>query len=72
MTPLHVTGEELREGDTIEVWWQPNRATITKLRPYNPPAAMGLPPGKWQFATFAVGPEMTIEPGGTYTVLHRQ
>lgn len=27
-------GRELAVGDTIEVWWRPNRDTITKLEPY--------------------------------------
>ncbi len=71
MSVQNITGDQLRVGDTIEVWWQPKRATITALRPYNPPAVMGLPPGNWRIAQFAVGPDMTIEPGATYTVLHR-
>lgn len=28
-------GADLKVFDTIEVWWSPNRDTITELRPYN-------------------------------------
>lgn len=70
--PFECQGADLRVGDTIEVWWKDKRDTIRQLMPYNPPAACGLPPGKWQTAYFAInGIGMTIGPDTTYTVLHR-
>lgn len=71
-TSFECLGRDLREGDTIEVWWQNHRDTITKLTPYAPPTACGLPPGKWQIASFALNRTgMTISPDTTYIVLNR-
>lgn len=32
-----ISGDSLKVGDTIEVWWKPNRDTITKIEPYDGP-----------------------------------
>ncbi len=32
-----IFGDEIRVGDTIEVWWRPNRDTIISLIPYEGP-----------------------------------
>lgn len=55
-----VEGSELRVGDAIEVWWQPNRDQIVSLRPYRGPLEYVFPKGA-QIAGFAIGPAMTIE-----------
>jgi hypothetical protein len=62
--PRTVDAAELRVGDTIEVWWQPGRDTITKLRPYTGP--LECLKGGWiaEFAILRTG--MTIEPGSQY------
>jgi hypothetical protein len=31
---MWIDSEELRVGDTIRVWWQPGRDTVTALAPY--------------------------------------
>lgn len=56
-----VLGSELQVGDTIEVWWQPHRDTITELRRYDGPLAYLFPKGA-KIATFALlKGGMTIE-----------
>ena len=61
-----VTGSELRVGDTISVWWRPNRDTITSLRPYNGKLAYLFPTGA-QLADFAIlRTWMTIDNGDYY------
>jgi hypothetical protein len=47
------TTEQLKVGDTIEVWWKPGRDTITKLEPYAGPLkeCKGA-----RMATFALNP----------------
>ena len=48
-----VLGSELRAGDTIEVWWAPQRDMIIELRPYAGPLAHLFPKGA-QIASFAL------------------
>lgn len=61
-----VLGSALRVGDTIEVWWQPNRDTITALRPYRGPLAHIWKQGA-QLADFAIlKTGMTIDNGAIY------
>lgn len=70
--PKHVSGPELRVGDTIEVWWSPNRDTIIDLKPYTGPLAY-LWPGGAQSAKFVVSKTgMTIEPQLSYKVIARR
>jgi len=71
--PVWIDGNDLRIGDTIEVWWAPNRDTIIGLAPYKGPlehlwskyggAAIG------RFALMKGG--MTIEPQIRYLVFSR-
>lgn len=71
-TPQYITGDALRVGDTISVWWKPGQDTIINLIPYEPPVTMDLPPGRYQVAVFALNTMgMTIEPGQTYEVTNR-
>jgi hypothetical protein len=49
--PEIVLGKDLRVGDTIGVWWQARRDTITELVPYR--GKLDLPAGT-MLATFAV------------------
>ena len=61
-----VQGRALQVGDTIEVWWQPRRDTITSLRPYTGPLQHVFPRGA-QVATFALlGGGMTIDNSDFY------
>ena len=61
------SAEKLKVGDTIAVWWRPNRDTITALYPYKGPLEC-LRGG--QIAIFALlKGGMTIEPGSQYEVL---
>lgn len=56
--------DELVVGDTIEVWWQPNRDTITFLSTYKGRLEC-LKGGKTAyFAILTSG--MTLEPGSRY------
>ena len=62
-------GKELKVGDTIEVWWNPHRDTITELRPYLGPLAYLFPEGA-QLASFAVCQSgMTIDNGDVFEVV---
>jgi hypothetical protein len=64
-----VDASELRVGDTIEVWWQPNRDTITDLYPYQGPYEKTILEGA-QIAEFAILKSgMTIEKGSQYVVI---
>lgn len=49
----YVSGDRLRVGDTITVWWTPQRDTIIDLKPYHGPLASLFPQGA-QLATFAI------------------
>jgi len=62
----NVDASELRVGDTIEVWWQPNRDTITKLYKYIGPLDKDVLKGTViaEFAILKSG--MTIEAGSLY------
>jgi hypothetical protein len=61
-----VKGSALKVGDTIEVWWAPNRDTITGLRKYDGPLAHLFPDGAKlaDFALLKTG--MTIDNGNFY------
>jgi hypothetical protein len=63
-----VSGSELQVGDTIEVWWTPNRDTILSLEPYRGPLTNLFAEGA-QIASFAVGPGMTIDNGERYELV---
>lgn len=66
-----ITGVDLRVGDTIEVWWNPKRDTITSLRPYNGPLAHLFKDGV-SLAEFAILKSgMTIDHGETFTLIAR-
>lgn len=61
------TAEQLQVGDTIAVWWHPNRDTITKLQPYTGPleCIKGA-----RLADFAINRSgMTLESGSIYEVI---
>lgn len=61
-----VYGGELKVGDTIEVWWQPNRDTITELVPYTGKLAHLFPEGA-QLASFLIlRTGMTIDNSDIY------
>lgn len=69
---MRVFGSELRVGDTIDCWWQPNRDTITALRPYTGPLSHIFPKGA-QLADFALNRSgMTIENDHSFVVIARQ
>lgn len=58
---------ELKVGDTITVWWNPGRDTITELKPHIDPLT-GISMG--YIASFALCPAgMAIEPGLDYEVI---
>lgn len=62
-------GSELKVGDTIAVWWQPNRDRIIGLRPYHGPLAYLFPNGA-QLADFALNKSgMTIDNGDIFEVI---
>ena len=65
------TGSELQVGDTIKVWWAPNRDTILSLEPYHGPLRHLFPKGA-QIASFAIGPGMTIDNGDHYELIASQ
>lgn len=64
-----VSGSELRVGQTIAVWWKPQRDTITGLTPYVGPLAYLFPSGAQlaEFALYKVG--MTIDNADIYEVI---
>lgn len=61
------TAEQLHVGDTIAVWWKPNRDTITKLWPYTGPLECIKGARMAEFAINRGG--MTLEPGSVYEVI---
>lgn len=62
-----VFGSELQPGDTIEVWWAPNRDTITALKHYTGVYRDDILKGA-QLAAFALNKTgMTIEAGALFT-----
>jgi hypothetical protein len=62
-------GADLKPGDTIEVWWQPKRDTITALQPYTGALSYLFPEGA-QLASFALNKSgMTIDNGELYAVV---
>lgn len=66
-------GSELRVGDTIKVWWQPGRDTITGLVPYRGPLEyLWRDDGGAMLAEFAIMKTgMTIEPLAHFEVIAR-
>lgn len=69
--PVLLCGHELRVGDVIDVWWEPNRDTITKLVPYEGPLKTTVLPGA-RLADFALNKTgMTIPHGTIYKVFNR-
>lgn len=69
MEPIELRADELRIRDTIEVWWQPRRDTITALRPYDGPLECLKGGFLADFAINRVG--MTLEPHMRYRVVSR-
>ncbi|MDE2022478.1 MAG: hypothetical protein KGI71_06220 [Patescibacteria group bacterium] len=62
---------QLKVGDTIAVWWKPNRDTITKLTRYDGPL-LGLLGEGTMLAEFALNKTgMTLEAGSFYEVFNR-
>lgn len=66
----YVKGKDLKVGQTIEVWWNNGRDTITKLEPYK-----GCMKKLWKdgaaIASFSYNPVgMTIDLGKTYKVFN--
>ena len=70
---MRVKGQDLRVGDTIDVWWAPGRATIIELELYEGPLyhlLKGNAEGEPRIAKFTVGKGgMTIPPGTIYEVV---
>lgn len=64
-------GSELREGDTIAVWWLPRSATIVTLRPYDGPHADHYPRGAQSAAFGTDAPGMTIDNDQFYQLIAR-
>lgn len=65
-----VCGKDLKVGDVVEVWWNPQRDTIVTLQPYTGPIAHIFKAGA-QLATFALLKSgMTIDNGEIYTVIN--
>lgn len=63
---MTVYGSELKVGDTIEVWWRPQRDTIVSLKPYTGPLSYLFPKGA-QIAIFALlKTGMTIDNNDIY------
>ena len=67
---MTISGRDIRVGDTVEVWWQNRRDTVTGLRPYVGSLLPLLGAGT-QIAEFASGLAMTIEPDARLTLIHR-
>lgn len=67
MTTQRIFGSEIRPGDTIEVWWTPQRDTVLSLRPYRGPLEY-LFPKSAQLAEFALNRcGMTIDNADLFT-----
>lgn len=63
------TTTQLKVGDTIKVWWQPGRDTITGLKPYNGPLLETLGRGT-KLAEFAINKcGMTLEAGASFETI---
>lgn len=63
-----VKASSLRIGDTIAVWWSPNRDTITRLEKYEGPLAH-LWPDRARIAYFAINQSGMTLPNGDYEQL---
>lgn len=64
-----VLGSELRVGDVVEVWWRPNRDTITRLEPYRGVHEKLFKQGA-QIASFAIlRSGMTIDNADVFNVV---
>lgn len=61
--------EELKAGDTIEVWWAPKRDTIIKIEPYVGPLKVAKDAVIAYFGIMIGG--MTMFPGEEYEVVNR-
>lgn len=67
-----IKGSELRVGDVIDVWWQPNKDTITGLRPYKGRLESIFPEGA-QLAEFLINKSgMTIDNSDYYDLIVRR
>jgi hypothetical protein len=70
---MRVKGQDLRVGDTIDIWWPPGKATIIELELYEGPLyclLKGNAAGEPRIAKFAVSKVgMTIPPGTIYEVV---
>ena len=66
------TTEQLKVGDTIEVWWSPKRDTITRLTPYKGPLLDVLGEGTRlaEFALLKSG--MTMEAGARFNTVEQE
>lgn len=63
---IRVNINQLKVGDTIEVWWRPGRDTITTIEPYKGPLLATLGIGT-KIARFALNPVgMTLEAGAIF------
>lgn len=73
MNTGRVRGAALKVGDTIEVWWAPKLATITKLTPYAGPLVHLFPEGAsiatFSRATSGATPSMTIDHADLYILI---
>ncbi len=69
---MQKTTQELKVGDTIEVWWKPGRDTIIGLRPYRGPLGNVIGSGS-RLAEFALNKTgMTCCEGDVFTVIASQ
>lgn len=65
---MQVKAEDLRVGDTIEVWWKSGRDTILEIKPYIGDLA-DIMCGIATFAVWGIG--MSLEKGQTFEVVGR-
>ena len=62
-------GSELVKGDTIKVWWAPNKDTIMKIKSYKEPLENLFPKGV-SIAKFLINKSgMTIDHDDYYNVI---
>ena len=65
---MQARAEDLRVGDTIEVWWKPGQDTITSIKPYVGNLS-GIMCGVATFALSEIG--MSLESGSFHEVMGR-
>lgn len=64
-----IAANQVKVGDTVEVWWRPRRDTVTAIEPYKGP--LECMQGGWifKFALLAAKNGMSVAPGDMFELI---